>query len=278
LETDVCLSSDARLARLHDPWLAIRTAGAGWAHETPSSELRELRLRDASGQESAEAPLLLDELLDLAPDGLVLQLDVKTHGDPALGIAMAEAACRAAARYPGAPGRDHLLPGRGARGGGAGRPPRAIDRVADNAPGTLVTGTRGWVEGVCVEHFLLRSALVDELRTGGLSVATGTVNDFDLALRVARLGVDAITTDCPAELISRARQQAVPVLDPLSGAGRAPALVMTGASPLRRRASTANPPRAPHPPGCPERMHPRRARAVPIAETKAGAAAPEWGR
>jgi glycerophosphoryl diester phosphodiesterase len=56
------------------------------------------------------------------------------------------------------------------------------------------------VDGVCVEHFLLHSALVDELRVGGLSVTTGTVNDIELARRVARLGVDAITTDCPAAL------------------------------------------------------------------------------
>ena len=54
----------------------------------------------------------------------------------------------------------------------------------------------------CIEHFLLHSALIDELRAGGLSVTTGTVNDIDLAYRVARLGVDAITTDRPAALLS----------------------------------------------------------------------------
>jgi glycerophosphoryl diester phosphodiesterase len=47
---------------------------------------------------------------------------------------------------------------------------------------------------------LLDDAYVDQLRAGGLSVTTGTVNDPELARRVARLGVDAITSDDPARL------------------------------------------------------------------------------
>jgi hypothetical protein len=56
------------------------------------------------------------------------------------------------------------------------------------------------VQGVCIEHFLVHAALVDQLRGAGLSVTTGTINDVELARRVARLGVDAITTDVPAQL------------------------------------------------------------------------------
>src|SRR3954463_6555513 len=79
LETDVCLTSDGRLALLHDPWLAIGTTGSRWARETPWSEIRALRLRDAFGRPSAETPMLVEELFDTAPEGLVIQLDVKTH-------------------------------------------------------------------------------------------------------------------------------------------------------------------------------------------------------
>jgi glycerophosphoryl diester phosphodiesterase len=60
------------------------------------------------------------------------------------------------------------------------------------------------VQGVCVEHFLLHAALVDQLRASGLSVTTGTINDLELARRVARMGVDAITTDVPAQLCAAA--------------------------------------------------------------------------
>jgi glycerophosphoryl diester phosphodiesterase len=214
LETDVCLTADGRLALLHDPWLAIGTTGSGWAHETSWSELRQLRLRDASGQESAEAPLLLDDLFELAPEGLVLQLDVKTHGDPALGIATAQAACRAAADYPGH--QVEIISFQAAACAAAATLGRLARLIvwADYAPETLVAWARAaGVEGVCVEHFLLHSALVEELRGGGLSVTTGTVNDYDLALRVARLGVEAITTDDPGLLLSRAEEQAAPMFN-----------------------------------------------------------------
>jgi glycerophosphoryl diester phosphodiesterase len=53
---------------------------------------------------------------------------------------------------------------------------------------------------VCVEHFLLHADLVAHLRDAGLSVTTGTINDPELARRVAALDVDAITTDDPARL------------------------------------------------------------------------------
>lgn len=46
----------------------------------------------------------------------------------------------------------------------------------------------------------LHPGLVDRLRSDGLSVSTGTVNDVTLAARAAALGVDAITTDRPAAL------------------------------------------------------------------------------
>jgi glycerophosphoryl diester phosphodiesterase len=205
LETDVCLTADGRLALLHDPWLAIGTTGSGWAHETPWSEIRELRLRDAAGRPSSEPPLLLEELFDAAPKGLVVQLDVKTHGDQALGVATAQAACRVADSHPG-----HVVEIISFQATACAAAAELGHRArlivwADYAPATLVAWARDAdVDGVCVEHFLLHSALVDELQAGGLSVTTGTVNDIDLVRRVANLGVDAITTDDPAQISSRA--------------------------------------------------------------------------
>src|SRR5215203_401308 len=46
-----------------------------------------------------------------------------------------------------------------------------------------------------IEHFLLHAELVERLRVYGLSVRTGTINDAELAMRAAGLGVYAITTD-----------------------------------------------------------------------------------
>lgn len=117
-----------------------------------------------------------------------VQLDVKTHGNPDLGVATVEAiARRLAAR--GAAERAEILSFHAAacaRAARLGLHARLI-AWADYAPGALVAWTRdAGVSGVCIEHFLLHPALVDTLR-GGLSITTGTVND-------------AITTDRPAGL------------------------------------------------------------------------------
>ncbi|MGZ6695227.1 MAG: glycerophosphodiester phosphodiesterase, partial [Solirubrobacteraceae bacterium] len=94
LETDVCLTADGELALLHDPLLALGTTAAGWAHQTSWAALREARLRDRHGLPTRERPMRLDELLDAAPPELPVQLDVKTHGDPVLGVATVGAIAR----------------------------------------------------------------------------------------------------------------------------------------------------------------------------------------
>lgn len=70
------------------------------------------------------------------------------------------------------------------------------------------------LHGVCVEHFLLSPALVGTLRASGLSVSTGTINHPALLAGLLPLGLDAITSDTPAELraalaASEARARAV---------------------------------------------------------------------
>ena len=207
LETDVCLTADGRLALLHDPWLPIGTTAGGWAHETPWPALRDVRLRDRLGVASDEHPMLLDELLDAAPAGLTVQLDVKTHGDPALGVATARAIGRQLAARGDAE-RVEILSFHADVCAVAARLGHRTRLVvwSDYAPSALAAWARAvGVQGVCVEHFLLHQALVDQLRAGGLSVTTGTVNDIELAHRVAGLGVDAITTDRPAGLLRDAR-------------------------------------------------------------------------
>ena len=95
LESDVCLTADAELVLLHDPWLPVGTDLEGWAHERTAAELRRARL---SG---GEAPLLLDELLAVVPRDLVLQVEAKAHADPELATRTVEALAEALARAPG---------------------------------------------------------------------------------------------------------------------------------------------------------------------------------
>ena len=93
LETDCCLTADGELVLLHDPLLDLGTTVSGWAHQRTAAEIRAGRLRNHDGTVSDERPLLLDELLDLAPPGATLQLEVKAHADPVLACRTARAVC-----------------------------------------------------------------------------------------------------------------------------------------------------------------------------------------
>jgi len=202
LETDTCLTADGRLVLLHEPWLSGATTLRGWAHQTLWSELRRARLRTRDGTPTNETPMLLDELLDRAPRNLPVQVEVKAHGDPELARATAAAVCRVAG---GRADRDrvevlsfHTTACEEAARHGM---PTRLVAWADYMPTALARwAALAGVGGVCIEHFLLHPALVERLRSDGLSVTTGTINDATLAARAAALGVDAITTDRPAAL------------------------------------------------------------------------------
>lgn len=203
LETDVCLTADGELVLLHDPWLALGTTATGWAHQAKwAGDLEHARLRDRDGDPTDERILRLDDVLDLAPSWMTLQFDVKVHGDPGIAAATARAVARRL-RERGADERAEVISFHSTACAAAaelGQRTRLIVWADHDLP-ALVRWARGHgVQGVCVEHFLLHSALVATLAEGGLSVATGTVNDPDLARRVTRLGVEAITSDVPAAI------------------------------------------------------------------------------
>jgi glycerophosphoryl diester phosphodiesterase len=93
LETDVCLTSDDRLVLVHDPLLTLGTTLDGWAHQKTAEEIRSALIRDSAGEPTAEHPLLLEELFDLVPEGVGLQLEVKVHANPALARRTAQVLC-----------------------------------------------------------------------------------------------------------------------------------------------------------------------------------------
>jgi glycerophosphoryl diester phosphodiesterase len=146
--------------------------------------------------------MLLDELLDAAPGGLTVQVEVKAHGDPELARATAAAVRRVAGARTDL-NRVEVLSFHTTACEEAVRQGMRARLVAwaDYAPDALARwAARAGVGGVCIEHFLLHPGLVDRLGSDGLSVTTGTINDATLAARAAALGVDAITTDRPAGL------------------------------------------------------------------------------
>jgi glycerophosphoryl diester phosphodiesterase len=145
---------------------------------------------------------LVDQVLDLVPPALTVQLEVKAHADAALARRTVDALAAVLARRPDA-GRVEVLSFHAAAveqaisHGLAGR----LVIWADYAPAALAR----WADdiglrGVCVEHFLLAQPLVAALRDVGLSVTTGTVNDAAIAERVLAHAPDALTSDRPHQL------------------------------------------------------------------------------
>jgi len=202
VETDVCLTRDGALVCLHDPYLALGTTLTGWTHERSAADVLAGRLLDGEGRATAERPLLVDEVLDLVPPGLTVQLDVKAHADAALARRTADALAAVLSRRPDA-GRVEVLSFHAAAvkqavsHGLAGR----LVIWADYAPAALARWAADLaLRGVCVEHFLLGQPLVAALRDAGLSVTTGTVNHAAIAELALAQAPDALTSDRPHQL------------------------------------------------------------------------------
>jgi glycerophosphoryl diester phosphodiesterase len=215
LETDCCLTADGELVLLHDPLLEVGTTVSGWAHERTAAQIRAGRLRHRDGTPSEERPLLLDELLELAPPGAMLQLEVKAHADPALARRTARALCERLRDHPARERTEVISFWSGACELAAelGFRARLVIIAEYRIHALAAWGRRVGLHGVCVEHFLLSRALVATLQAFGLSVTTGTVNHAAMLEPLLPLGLDAVTSDSPHELRrapSRARE-ALPI-------------------------------------------------------------------
>lgn len=189
VEIDIRHTADARLVLSHDPDLAGRVIA--------DSRWDDLRTLDLAGH----SPALLDDVLDL---NTPLDLEVKNHPlQPGfdvthrLALEVGERARRGdvvtsfwwpsmdalRASQPGVSTgllvTDPLLPAVAIR--------HAVDR-----------GHRS----VAPEHFLIDEALVDFARSEGIDVVAWTVDDASEAMRLADLGVAAIISNRPGELIA----------------------------------------------------------------------------
>ena len=106
---------------------------------------------------TAEHPLLLEELIEMVPEAVRLQLEVKAHADPTLARRTAEALCK---RLRGAPIRDRIelisFHGEACAVAAADGISSRLVIWADYAPEALaVMGSPDRCGGISVEHFLL---------------------------------------------------------------------------------------------------------------------------
>jgi glycerophosphoryl diester phosphodiesterase len=202
VETDVCLTRDGALVCLHDTCLPLVSTLTGWAHERSAADVLAGRLLSADGRVSSERPLLVEELLDLVPPALTVQLDVKAHADGALARRTVSALAAVLAPRPDAP-RVEVLSFHAAAVEQAAAHGLAARLViwADYAPDELARWAKAReLRGVCIEHFLLGEPIVAALRDAGLSITTGTVNHAVVAERALAHAPDALTSDRPHEL------------------------------------------------------------------------------
>jgi glycerophosphoryl diester phosphodiesterase len=209
VETDVCLTRDGALLCLHDPYLPNVTTVAGWAHERSAADVLAGRLLGGDGRAVLERPLRVEELLDLVPPTMTVQLDVKAHADVALARRTVTALAALLARRADA-GRVEVLSFHAAAVEQAAALGLAARLViwADYAPAALASWAADHgLRGVCVEHFLLSQPLVAALRAAGLSITTGTVNDVAIAERALGHAPDALTSDRPHELAAELAQR-----------------------------------------------------------------------
>lgn len=155
LETDCCLTADGEVLLLHDPLLDLCSTLSGWAHERTAVEVLDARLRDHDGTPTDEHPLRVDDLLELAPAPLTLQLEIKAHGDPVLASRAAWATCE---RLRNHPARDRIeilsfWPEACEVAAWLGFRARLVVIATHQIRALAAWGRRMGLHEVCVEHF-----------------------------------------------------------------------------------------------------------------------------
>jgi glycerophosphoryl diester phosphodiesterase len=198
----VVISADGQVVVLHDPYLPLSTDLEGWAHERDANELRRARLLDDDNAPSDESPILLDELIDLLPENLGLQIDVKAYADPELAKRTTTAACRALRSRGRTDGVEILsfFSSACAESVQQGFDTRLV-AWADYAPNALADWvTRQRMVGVSLEGFILTPDLVEPLHDAGLTISVGAINDRARLEPLLPLGPQIIASDRPLEL------------------------------------------------------------------------------
>lgn len=199
IELDVRLSSDDGLFVLHDPDLIRTTGQRGAAHRKKLSTLQALDARHAIANWPTPCPIpSLQQVIDLCPDNLRFQFEVKTDGKAPLK----RTASKLASMIQEQQLEHRVVVTSSDR--------QFLRLMRHHAPDI----SRGYVcqyrhrkpiqtcrELECrwlISHYgLVSKSLMRLANKHGLGVSVWTVNDLAEASRLVSLGVDSIITDFP---------------------------------------------------------------------------------
>jgi glycerophosphoryl diester phosphodiesterase len=202
VEADVLISADDRVLVLHDPFLSLSTDLEGWAHEMDAAELVRARLLDGEGEPSDEHPMELAEMLEIVPEGVAMQFDVKAYADTGLAVRTAAAVCNEL-RRSGRSDEAEVISFFSAACAESVRRRVATRLVvwADYAPEALAA----WVaehgmRGVSLEGFVLTSPLCEPLAAAGLTISVGAVDELEQLRPLLRYNPEIVVSDRPLEL------------------------------------------------------------------------------
>ncbi|HSJ17473.1 MAG TPA: glycerophosphodiester phosphodiesterase [Solirubrobacterales bacterium] len=202
LESDVVLTRDDRVLALHDPSLSYSTDLSGWAHEHDSAQLLDAHIVGGAGESSDQHPMALEEVLEIIPDQIPYQLDVKAYADHGLARRTAERACEIV-RAHGTGERAELISffTVGCEAAVEQGVDARLVAWADYAPAALVewVKSRG-IAGMSLEGFILSEELAATIHDAGLTISAGAVNTPDQGRRMLELGVEILVSDRPHEL------------------------------------------------------------------------------
>lgn len=198
VELDVHLTSDGRLAVIHDPGLDRTTGSGGEVSRMPLEELQRL---DAGGGQHIPS---LEEVLDLLrPSAIILQIELKgpgtDHETPRVieRAGMAERVVFTSFFHERVKTALGLLPG--ARGG-------VLVSCSPVDPVAIIDAASA--QTIHVNATRLDDALVSRVRRGGRSIAAwGKITEAEQIRSLIDLGVDAIGSDYPDRIISCLRER-----------------------------------------------------------------------
>lgn len=201
VELDVQYSSDGKIVVMHNPTLEKTTNGAGRVTAHTFADLRTLDAGAHFAPKFAGTPIpSLDEVLDLARNKLLLNIELKALEAPTVNLGVDVVACVRAHDMADQVVISSFNPLALRRAKKAGPEIECALLTAPDLPSWMRARLTHWfsrMDSIHPEHPMVDAAYMAWARSRKLPVRPWTVNEAADMRRLIALGVDAIITDVP---------------------------------------------------------------------------------